>query len=193
MFPDILGFERALPYLAGAFLASYLIGSAPFGLLVARAFGLGDVRKSGSGNIGATNLLRTGGVWAGLATLSLDAAKGFLPAYLIYLEYGPMASAFAGFGAFLGHCFSIYLGFWGGKGVATGFGVLLAWRWEIALICALIWVGAAAASRIVSVASLAAALGAVLLFRFMRNGPTRGSRSRWRQSSPCAMRAICAD
>ncbi|MEL6316646.1 MAG: glycerol-3-phosphate 1-O-acyltransferase PlsY [Pseudomonadota bacterium] len=164
MIPDVMGFDRAAPYLFGAFLVGYLIGALPVGLAVAKLFGLGDVRAAGSGNIGANNLLRLGGARAGAVTLLLDAAKGAAPAMIAFLYFGPVASACAGFGAFLGHCFSVYLRFWGGKGVATGFGVLLVWRWEVALICAAAWAATALLGRRASLASLAAALAAAALF-----------------------------
>ena len=153
--PDILGFDRALPYLLGALLSGYVVGGLPFGLIVTRAFGLGDIRNIGSGNIGATNVLRSGNKLAALATLILDVAKGAAPALIAWHYFGPLAAAAAGFGAFLGHCFSPYLGFTGGKGVATGFGVLLAWRWEVGVICAVVWLAAALLSRRSSAGALA--------------------------------------
>ncbi|MEO1330200.1 MAG: glycerol-3-phosphate 1-O-acyltransferase PlsY [Pseudomonadota bacterium] len=160
--PAILALEAGLPYYLLAFGLAFLIGAIPFGLLVARGFGLGDIRKIGSGNIGATNVLRTGNKTAAALTLALDAAKGAIPALLGFYLAGPIAAACAGLGGFLGHCYSPFLGFKGGKGVATGFGVLLAWRWELGLICALVWVATALLVRISSVASLATAVAAVI-------------------------------
>ncbi len=153
MLPDILGLERALPWLAAAFAGGYLAGSIPFGILVARAFGLEDIRKIGSGNIGATNVLRTGNKAAAGLTLALDLFKG-LAAALLGAEWGPLASAAAGAGAAIGHCLPVWLAFRGGKGVATSFGALLVWNWEAALIALAVWAIAFAALRIVSIASL---------------------------------------
>lgn len=156
--------EIATLFLAG--LAGYLIGSTPVGALLAKAFGLGDLRAVGSGNIGASNVLRTGNRLAALLTLVLDAAKGAVPALVAAHVWpgGVEAGAAAGLGAFLGHCFSIYLGFWGGKGVATGFGAFLAWRWEIAALCALVWLATALATKRSSAASLATTAAALILF-----------------------------
>lgn len=164
MFPDLLAPDRATPYLLGALLIGYLIGATPVGLLIARWVGIGDIRRIGSGNIGATNVLRSGNRGAALATLLLDAAKGFIPTALAFLWYGPLVASFAGLGAFVGHCFSVYLGFWGGKGVATGLGVLLALRWEIGLLCAAAWLIVVLITRRASAGSLTAAALAVVLF-----------------------------
>ena len=124
MFHTIMGFERALPWLILALGCGYLAGSIPFGVIVARVFRLGDLRKIGSGSIGATNVLRTGNKLAALATLLLDALKGALPV-LFFLGWGDLAGQAAGLGAFLGHCFPVWLRFRGGKGVATWLGVML--------------------------------------------------------------------
>ncbi|MEL6978416.1 MAG: glycerol-3-phosphate 1-O-acyltransferase PlsY [Pseudomonadota bacterium] len=157
--------------LIGAAGASFLLGAAPMGLFVARAFGAGDVRKIGSGNIGATNVMRAGGKAAGAATLLLDAAKGFVPALLAGAAFGPWGAAAAGLAAFLGHCYSPFLGFKGGKGVATGLGALLAWSWPAALLCALLFIAIVAASRMVSPASLAAAAAAPALLALLGAAP----------------------
>lgn len=167
MWIDILGFDRTLPYLLAAFAAAYVIGALPMGLGVARLFGAADPRSVGSGNIGATNVMRAGGWRAGALTLALDVAKGFAPTYLAWEYMGPLGAGAAGFGALMGHCFSVFLGFWGGKGIATGLGVLLAWRWETALVGLLVWALTLVAARYVSAASmaaLAAALAAVLVY-----------------------------
>lgn len=164
MIPDILGWERVWPYFAAALVIGFVFGAIPVGVVLARLLGLPDPRGVGSGNVGASNMARSGGVWVGLATLALDAAKGGLPALIAWYEYGPIASGCAGIGAFLGHCFSPWLGFRGGKGVATGFGALLAWRWEIAAACALVWLLIALATRYASVAALATTLAALVLF-----------------------------
>ena len=137
----------------------YLLGSIPFGLLLTRAAGLGDVRNIGSGNIGATNVLRTGNKGLAAATLLLDALKGAVPA-IIALRYGPEPGAVAGLGAFLGHLYPVWLGFKGGKGVATYIGVLAGLAWQVALIFAAIWLAVAVVSRYASLASLVAAVAA---------------------------------
>lgn len=161
-----MNFDRAWPFLRDAFILGYVIGAVPFGLLLARAFGVGDIRRKGSGNIGAMNMTRIGGWPLGLATLLLDMAKGAAPMLIVLhvWEYGPTTAAPAGFGAFVGHCFSVFLLFSGGKGVATAFGVFLVWSWEIALMCAGVWLIVALVTRISSVASLSAAAAAALLF-----------------------------
>ncbi|MEO1276562.1 MAG: glycerol-3-phosphate 1-O-acyltransferase PlsY [Pseudomonadota bacterium] len=167
MIPDILGWERALPYLLGAFAAGFAVGAIPFGLLITRVFGLGDLRKVGSGNIGATNVLRTGHRGAALLTLVADTAKGTVPALIAWAMLGPLASAAAGIGAFLGHCFSPFLGFRGGKGVASGSGVLFAWRWEAMVLAAVAWLAIAFLTKRSSLGAFAAAaagLGALALF-----------------------------
>jgi glycerol-3-phosphate acyltransferase PlsY len=135
----------------------YLAGSIPFGMIVARLFRLGDLRQIGSGNIGATNVLRTGNRPAALATLLLDASKGAVPVAIFLGTSGDLAGQAAGLGAFLGHCFPVWLRFRGGKGVATWFGIMLAIHplsW--AMLC-LTWLAAAALTRISSAGALAAA------------------------------------
>ncbi|MDE2516641.1 MAG: glycerol-3-phosphate 1-O-acyltransferase PlsY [Rhodospirillales bacterium] len=143
-------------------LPGFLLGSVPFGLLLTKAAGLGDIRAIGSGNIGATNVLRTGRKGLAAATLVLDAAKG-AAAVLIGLYWGPMAALFAGFGAVLGHMFPPWLGFRGGKGVATGLAVLAAAAWPVGIACCLIWLAMAFAFRRSSAAALAAFAAAPLL------------------------------
>ncbi len=138
-----------------ALVFGYVCGSIPFGLLLTRFAGLGDVRQIGSGNIGATNVLRTGNKGLAAATLILDALKGTVPA-LIALRYGPETGALAGFGAFLGHLFPVWLGFKGGKGVATYLGVLLGLAWPVALVFAVVWIAVALLSRYSSLAALTA-------------------------------------
>ena len=157
--PDPLGgFAYTWPFYAAALLG-YLLGSIPFGLVLTRLAGLGDIRKVGSGNIGATNVLRTGRKGLALATLLLDGGKGAL-AVLIGREFGPDIAVLAGGGAFLGHCFPVWLRFKGGKGVATYLGVMLAIAWPAGLACCLTWLAVAALLRWSSVAALsAAALG----------------------------------
>jgi len=143
------------------FIAGYLCGSIPSGLLLTRAAGLGDIRAIGSGNIGATNVLRTGKRWLAVATLVLDVAKGFLPV-LVAASFAPGLGLIAGFGAMLGHAFPVWLRFKGGKGVATGFGVLLGAAWWLGLVAALAWGAAVGLTRISSVGALAACAAAVI-------------------------------
>ncbi|MBC9206686.1 glycerol-3-phosphate 1-O-acyltransferase PlsY [Roseomonas aerophila] len=143
-----------IPLLAA--VIGYLSGSVPYGLLLTRAAGLGDIRSIGSGNIGATNVLRTGNKKVAAATLLLDALKGAIPVLLLGWLWGRDAGLIAGIAALLGHIFPVWLGFKGGKGVATGAGVLLAASWWIGLICALIWVVMAKVTRISSASALTA-------------------------------------
>ncbi len=145
--------------LAGALLFGYLLGSIPFGLLLTRAAGLGDVRKIGSGNIGATNVLRTGNKGLAAATLLLDALKG-TAAVLLAQWVSPDYGVVAGFGAFLGHVAPVWLGFRGGKGVATWLGVLAALSWQAGLVFAVVWLAVAFASRYSSLSALVASLAA---------------------------------
>ncbi|HZT17884.1 MAG TPA: glycerol-3-phosphate 1-O-acyltransferase PlsY [Dongiaceae bacterium] len=153
--PGLLGgFDYTWPYYLGAALG-YLLGSIPFGLLLTRAAGLGDIRRIGSGNIGATNVLRTGRKGLAAATLLLDAGKG-AAAVLIGRHWGPDMAVLAGCGAMLGHLFPIWLLFKGGKGVATGLGVLLALDWRIGLIACAVWLLVAVLLRYSSLAALAA-------------------------------------
>lgn len=140
-----------------ALIFGYLLGSIPFGLLLTRAAGLGDVRSIGSGNIGATNVLRTGNKKLAAATLILDMLKG-TAAVLIARYYGTELGLFAGFGAFLGHLFPAWLGFKGGKGVATYLGVLIGLVWQAALIFAAVWLLMAILFRYSSLAALSAAV-----------------------------------
>jgi glycerol-3-phosphate acyltransferase PlsY len=141
--------------LAGLALG-YLLGSIPFGLILTRMAGLGDVRAIGSGNIGATNVLRTGRKGLAAATLLLDALKGTAAVLLAERLLGPEPALAAALGAFLGHTFPVWLGFRGGKGVATYIGVLVALDWRAALVFALVWLAVAAASRYSSLSSLVA-------------------------------------
>lgn len=144
-----------------ALIFGYVCGSIPFGLLLTRAAGLGDVRSIGSGNIGATNVLRTGNKGLAAATLLLDALKG-TAAVLIAGFYAPELALPAGFAAFLGHLFPVWLGFRGGKGVATYLGVLIAIAWKAALIFAAVWLAFAFATRYSSLAALVASIVATV-------------------------------
>ena len=151
------------PLTTGAlFVLGYLLGSIPFGLLLTRFAGLGDIRAVGSGNIGATNVLRTGRKGLAAATLVLDALKG-TAAVLIGARWGAEGAIAAALGAFLGHCFPIWLRFKGGKGVATYLGVLLGLHWPTMIFAALVWIGTAAATRYSSLAALVASAAAPLL------------------------------
>ena len=145
----------------GLFLAGilgFLMGSIPFGLILTRAAGLGDVRKIGSGSIGATNVLRTGNKWLALATVLLDAGKG-VAAVVIAGQIWPDAAGLAGIaavGAVAGHCYTPWLAFKGGKGFATAAGVCGALAWPLMLLCAVVWALAIALTRTSSIASLTA-------------------------------------
>jgi acyl phosphate:glycerol-3-phosphate acyltransferase len=142
-----------------AFAAAYLLGSIPFGLLLTRLFGAGDLRAIGSGNIGATNVLRTGRKGLAAATLLFDLAKGCL-AVVLARALLPGAEALAALGAVVGHCFPLWLGFRGGKGVATMMGVALGLAWPIGLAFAGVWLGVLYARRISSLAGMSAAVSA---------------------------------
>lgn len=143
-----------------AALLGYLLGSVPFGIVIARLFGLGDLRSIGSGNIGATNVLRTGNKLAAFLTLVLDAGKGAIAVLVARAAVGDDAAQIAGLTAFLGHCFPIYLGFRGGKGVATFLGTLLALAWPVGLAACATWVVVAAITRYSSLSALIAAVAA---------------------------------
>lgn len=147
-----------------AALGGYLLGSIPFGLILTRVAGLGDIRAIGSGNIGATNVLRTGRKSLAAATLLLDGLKG-TAAVVGFAALGRDAAMLAGIGAFVGHCFPVWLRFRGGKGVSTYLGILLGLNWPVMIAAAAIWIGTAAASRYSSVAALvmSAATPAILL------------------------------
>lgn len=141
----------------------YLLGSIPFGLVLTRLAGLGDIREIGSNNIGATNVLRTGRKDLAAATLILDAAKAGIAALIFSALFGTTEGLVAGGAAFLGHCFPVWLGFKGGKGVATFYGTLFAVAWPVALLAALTWIGMALMARISSLSALVAAVTAPLI------------------------------
>ena len=149
-----------------AAVIGYLCGTIPFGLLLTRAAGLGDVRKIGSGNIGATNVLRTGNKGLAAATLILDALKGTIPA-VVFARYGAEAGALAGFAAFIGHLFPVWLGFKGGKGVATYLGVLIGLAWQAALVFAAVWLVMALLLRYSSLSALTACIVVPVALYFM--------------------------
>lgn len=143
------------PWMLAALALGYLLGSIPFGLLLTRMAGLGDVRSIGSGNIGATNVLRTGRKGLAAATLLGDALKGTV-AVLVASRWAPELGLLAAFGAFVGHVFPVWLGFTGGKGVATFLGCVIAVSFPAALIFAAVWIGTATATRYSSAAGLIA-------------------------------------
>jgi acyl phosphate:glycerol-3-phosphate acyltransferase len=138
-------------------ILAYLLGSVPFGLVITRAMGLGDLRRIGSGNIGATNVLRTGSKPAAMATVICDVGKGAFAVILARQLLGDTAGLVAGVAAFAGHCYPIYLAFKGGKGVATFFGTILALAWPIGLAACATWLAVAALTRLSSLAALVAA------------------------------------
>ncbi|MFC3125795.1 glycerol-3-phosphate 1-O-acyltransferase PlsY [Pseudoroseomonas globiformis] len=146
-----------------ALLIGYASGSVPYGLLLTRAAGLGDIRKIGSGNIGATNVLRTGNKKVAGATLLLDALKGAVPVVLLTFAWGRESGFAAGLGSLLGHIFPLWLGFRGGKGVATGAGAILGAAWWLGLACAAVWLVMARVSRISSLSALVACSAAPLI------------------------------
>ena len=157
--PDPISWAYSWPYYAVALAAGYVLGSIPVGLLLARLFGHGDIRAIGSGNIGATNVLRTGNKPLAAVTLLLDGAKG-AAAVLLAAIYGPDLALTAGFAAVIGHVAPVWLLFRGGKGVATGLGVLLAIDWRLGLIACAVWLAVAALFRYSSLASLVALVSA---------------------------------
>jgi glycerol-3-phosphate acyltransferase PlsY len=156
-----------LPWL----LVGYLLGSIPFGLLLTRAAGLGDIRKIGSGNIGATNVLRTGNRKLAAATLLLDGLKGAVAVLLGVWQGGALAGLLGGLGAVLGHLFPVWLRFRGGKGVATGFGVLIAACWPAGLASGAVWLVVARLTKLSSGGALAAFAAAPLLAWALGGGP----------------------
>ncbi|MDT2022664.1 glycerol-3-phosphate 1-O-acyltransferase PlsY [Methylocella sp. CPCC 101449] len=162
IFPD-------LPQNLIALAIGYLLGSIPFGLVLTKLAGTEDLRSIGSGNIGATNVLRTGHKGLAAATLLLDALKGTV-AVLIGAQLGEHQAVIAGLGAFLGHLYPVWLKFKGGKGVATFLGCALGLAWPGALVFAVVWLGVAAATRYSSVAALAASLATPLALWLMGNG-----------------------
>jgi acyl phosphate:glycerol-3-phosphate acyltransferase len=156
--------------LTGAILG-YFLGSIPFGLLLSRLAGHGDIRRIGSGNIGATNVLRTGSTALAATTLLFDVGKGTV-AVAIAQGWGPQQALAAGLCVILGHMFPVWLGFRGGKGVATALGVLIALAWPVALAAALIWLAVAFLSRYSSLAALIAAVASAAIAPFLANTAT---------------------
>lgn len=166
--------SAVIPMMLGLCLLSlaigYLLGSIPFGLILTKLAGLGDVRTIGSGNIGATNVLRTGNKALAALTLALDLLKG-TAAVLIGGLFGPYAAIAGGFGAFLGHLFPVWLGFRGGKGVATFIGVALGLYWPAALGFCLVWLLVAVLTRYSSLSALTASVATVLALTFLAQWP----------------------
>ena len=160
--PDPLGsFDYTWPFYLSAMLG-YIVGSIPFGLLLVRLAGQGDIRSVGSGNIGATNVLRTGRKSLAAATLILDGGKGVLAA-VFGLQYGPDIAIFAAGGAMVGHCFPIWLGFKGGKGVATGIGLFIGFSVLLGLAAIAVWLAVAAVFRYSSLAAIITFISAPIL------------------------------
>ena len=157
--PDLVSSSGVLVLWA---IVAYLIGSVPSGVMIARAMGLGNLREIGSGNIGATNVLRTGSKKAAALTLLMDAGKGLLAVLLARQMAAFDAAQVAGFFALLGHCFPVWLKFRGGKGVATFFGVLFGLAWPLGLVAAAAWLATAALFRFSSLGALVAAVAVPL-------------------------------
>lgn len=164
MFIDPISFEYSAPYYAAAVIFGYLLGSIPFGLLFTRMAGLGDIRNVGSGNIGATNVLRTGNRWVALATLIADGGKGAAAVLIARYLAGDTMAVLAGTAAFVGHIFPVWLRFQGGKGVATFLGLTLALSFPIGLAACATWLVTAAVFRFSSLAALVAAALAPVYF-----------------------------
>ncbi|WP_372991361.1 glycerol-3-phosphate 1-O-acyltransferase PlsY [Sulfitobacter sp.] len=162
--------DSSLPALALWAVLGYLIGSIAFGMVLARVMNLGDLRAIGSGNIGATNVLRTGNKKAAALTLILDGAKGAVAVLLARHFAGEAAAQIAALAAMIGHCYPVWLRFQGGKGVATFLGILLALAWPVGLACCVVWLIASFATRISSMGALAAAAASTFLLVFMGYG-----------------------
>jgi len=157
MFIDPISIEYSAPYYALAIIFGYLLGSIPFGLLFTHMAGLGDIRAVGSGNIGATNVLRTGNRWVAAATLIADGGKGAAAVLIARYVAGDTMAVLAGTAAFVGHIFPVWLKFKGGKGVATFLGLTLALSFPIGLAACATWLVTAAVTRISSLSALVAA------------------------------------
>jgi glycerol-3-phosphate acyltransferase PlsY len=164
------GPEPGAVLLAAIAAGAYLAGSIPFGLVLSRLLGLGDLRSIGSGNIGATNVLRTGSKTAAALTLLLDGGKGAVAVVAARLLAGETGAQVAALAAFLGHLYPVFAGFKGGKGVATFLGVLLALVWPVGLAACAVWLAAALTSRISSLGALAAAAVSPVLAVLLGSG-----------------------
>ena len=172
--PESMNWTLAGPTILAATLIGYLFGSIPFGVILTRFAGLGDIRNVGSGNIGATNVLRTGRKGLAAATLLGDALKGTVAVLLVGFLWGPNAAILAGLGAFLGHLFPVWLGFRGGKGVATYIGILIGLKIVAALAFAVIWLGLAFGTRYSSLAALVASAATPVILWWLGEGPMAG-------------------
>ncbi|MBL8671990.1 MAG: glycerol-3-phosphate 1-O-acyltransferase PlsY [Alphaproteobacteria bacterium] len=160
--PDPISWSHAAPYFLAALAGGYLLGSIPWGVLLTRAAGLGDIRAIGSGNIGATNVLRTGRKGLAAATLILDGLKGTV-AVLLAREFGPDCAVIAALGALLGHMFPVWLRFKGGKGVATTIGLWFGLAWPVGLAMCGLWLAVAGLLRISSLSALVAVAASPVL------------------------------
>lgn len=159
--------ENSLTLLALWAVIGYLLGSIPFGMVIARVMNLGNLRDIGSGNIGATNVLRTGNKTAAALTLVFDAAKGAVALLLARHFVGEDAAQIAGIAAMIGHCYPVWLKFAGGKGVATFIGIMLALTWPVGIACCVAWLVGAATTRISSMGALMSAAASTFLLTFM--------------------------
>ena len=164
MYPDL---DLPLTAIIAVASLSYLLGSVPFGMVIAKIMGLGNLREIGSGNIGATNVLRTGNKFAAFLTLVFDAGKGAVAVLLASYFFGQTAAQIAGLLAFLGHLYPIWLGFKGGKGVAVFLGILLAINFWAGLAACLTWLATAIVVRMSSASALAASAAAPIWLYFM--------------------------
>ena len=163
---DPISWEFSYPFILSALFWGYFLGSIPFGLLLTRLGGHRDIRQIGSGNIGATNVLRTGNKCLAAATLLLDAGKGAI-AVLVAAKFGPDIEIVAALGALIGHVFPVWLRFKGGKGVATSLGLLFALTWPIAFCALAVWIIVAAATRYSSLGALTSSLSCPILAWFI--------------------------
>lgn len=163
-------FEHSMSVLALWAIAGYLLGSIPFGMVLARVMGLGNLRQIGSGNIGATNVLRTGNKLAAALTLLLDGGKGAVAVFAARAAGGEDLAQIAGLFAMIGHCYPVWLRFAGGKGVATFLGIVLALAWPVGIGCCLAWLAGALATRISSMGALVSSVAAVPLAAFLGYG-----------------------
>ena len=163
-------FETSLGGLILWALIGYGLGSIPYGLIISRVMGLGDLREIGSGNIGATNVLRTGNKTAAALTVFLDGFKGAAAVLLARVISGEDAAQIAALAAFLGHCYPVWLGFRGGKGVATFLGIMIALAWPVGLACCAAWAVAAGLSRMSSMGALVAAASSTFFMVLLGNG-----------------------
>ncbi|OOY22091.1 glycerol-3-phosphate acyltransferase [Thioclava sp. DLFJ5-1] len=161
------GIENGSAWLGLVAALGYLLGSVPFGLVITKLFKLGDLRKIGSGNIGATNVLRTGSKSAALATLLLDSGKGAIAVLVARYTLGETAAQVAGAAAFIGHIYPVWLRFQGGKGVATFLGTMIALAWPVGLATCAVWLVTALLTRISSLAALVSAAATVPLAYFL--------------------------